>query len=140
MRRLAVFAALTGLIFAPMAPAGAAATETADIYSNGDVQGPSFARATKCTAVFSVSLNAVEEGTEDYDSLFNIARAWLRWSKRIADGRDVEGEISTKSAALNNSFGGAESRGLHGCAVQGNQGLPDDFEHDGFDGTVRLDL
>ena len=104
MRRLIAFAAVLGMAAAPMA--ALAADETADIYSKNGISGPSFARATQCTAMFSVALNAVPEGSADYDMVMKIATGWLRWSKHIADGRDAEGEIGAKAGSFKDSLAG----------------------------------
>jgi hypothetical protein len=84
------------MIVAPLAPAGAAASETADIYTNGAIQGPSFARATQCAGTFANALNATEEGSEDYNISVKIGTAWLLWAQKIADGRDANAEMNAK--------------------------------------------
>lgn len=111
MRRLAAFTAVLGMIAAPQAPAGAAASETADIYTNGGIQGPSFARATQCAGTFANALNATEEGSEDYKVSVKIGTAWLLWAQKIADGRDANAEMNAKIAAFNQRVQGLSPEG-----------------------------
>jgi hypothetical protein len=112
MRRFAVFAALFGMVAAPMAPVGA--EETADIYSKDGVQGPSFARATQCAAMFATSLEATQEGSDDYNFSLKIATGWLNWAKRIADNRDAESALSDKVDAFKQSVSGLSPEGASG--------------------------
>lgn len=109
MRKLALFAAVLGMITAPMVPASA--EETADIYSKDGVQGPSFARSTQCAAIFATALNATEEGSEDYEVSVKIGTAWLKWARQIAEGRDADGTMNDKVAAFNQSVAGLSPEG-----------------------------
>lgn len=111
MRRLVAFTAILGMIAAPLAPLGAADNETADVYMKGDIQGPSFARATQCAGTFANALNATEEGSEDYKVSVKIGTAWLLWAQKIADGRDASAEMNAKIAAFNQRVQGLSPEG-----------------------------
>jgi hypothetical protein len=98
MRRLAVFAALIGMVTAPMA--SVRAEGTADIYSKDGVTGPSFSRSTQCAAVYVLTMQMLGTAQAGYQNALKQATAWLAWGGEVSEGKDATAEMNRRKDAI----------------------------------------
>ena len=98
MRRLTAFAALMGMVAAPMAPASA--EETSDIYSKNGISGPSFARSTQCAAIYTLASQLLGSADPGYQGAVNQGSGWYVWAGDIAEGRDTMAEMNSRKEAF----------------------------------------